>query len=183
MRAQYETNVFGVFRMMKAVLPGMRERRSGTIINIGSTGGLRALPGVSLYASSKHALEGLTEAVWHEYREFNVKVVLVEPGPFRTNFLGKDAAVIRPMSSFYKGTTTEKTLDHLKTSHGNQPGDPVKAAEAIVDYVLGEGTAKGPNGFLRLPLGSRAVETMQAKIESLKENLAGVKKTAIGADF
>ncbi|ENH70309.1 Putative oxidoreductase yusZ [Fusarium oxysporum f. sp. cubense race 1] len=183
LRAQFETNVFGVFKMMKAVLPGMRERQSGIVINIGSTGGLRSLPGVSLYASSKHALEGLTEAVWHEYRDFNVKIVLVEPGPFRTNFLGGNAAVIRPMSSFYKGTSTETTLNHLKDSHGDQPGDPIKAATIIVDYALGEGSAKGSNEFLRLPLGSGALKTVQGKIESLEENLAGVREMAQSADF
>ncbi|EMT73608.1 Putative oxidoreductase yusZ [Fusarium odoratissimum] len=164
LRAQYETNVFGVFKMMKAVLPGMRERQSGIVINIGSTG-------------------GLTEAVWHEYRDFNVKIVLVEPGPFRTNFLGGNAAVIRPMSSFYKGTSTETTLNHLKDSHGDRPGDPIKAATIIVDYALGEGSAKGSNEFLRLPLGSGALETVQGKIESLEENLAGVREMAQSADF
>ncbi|KAI3580823.1 hypothetical protein IWW34DRAFT_906656 [Fusarium oxysporum f. sp. albedinis] len=183
LRARYETDVFGVFKMMKAVLPGMRERQSGIVINIGSTGGLRSLPGVSLYASSKHALEGLTEAVWHEYRDFNVKIVLVEPSPFWTNFLGENAAVIRPMSSFYKGTSTETTLNHLKDSHGDQPGDPIKAATIIVDYALGEGSAKGSNEFLRLPLGSGALKTVQGKIESLEENLAGVREMAQSADF
>lgn len=181
--ALFNTNVLGVVRTTQAVLPLMRTQKSGTIINISSTSGLRGLPSVSAYAASKFALEGMSEVLHGEYAEFGIRVILVEPGPFRTNFLGDKARMTRPTSDFYLNTATDTMLKTLEASDGKQPGDPVKAAEQIFDYALGQGLAQGLGQHLRLPLGNPAIKAARAKAESLRENFEAVAEIAKVCDY
>ncbi|KAF3394119.1 putative oxidoreductase [Penicillium rolfsii] len=183
MKAQFETNVYGVIKVTKAVLPIMRDARSGTIVNMGSTGGLRALPAVSLYAASKHAVEAISEALSLELSSFGIRVLLVEPGAFRTNFLGQGAVSYQSPSEAYMGTSVEKTMQHLQAEHGVQPGDPRKAAEKIYEVVMGEGMARNRKQYLRLVLGNKAYDTAQLKVDQLRENFCALEDISKSTDY
>ncbi|KAK1701221.1 putative short chain oxidoreductase/dehydrogenase [Colletotrichum godetiae] len=194
----FNTNLYGTIRTTQAALPHMRAAHTGTIINISSTGGLRGLAAVSAYASSKFALEGLSESLAAEYAaDFNIRVVLVEPGPFRTLF--RDQPTFSPaagrMSEFYKGTAAEGVLKHLESGGGTQAGDPVRAARQMFDFVAGQGLAEGLLGgqeeekekkggrVLRLPLGKAAVKTARDKVADLERNIDAVAHIANACDF
>ncbi|KAH8885952.1 putative short chain oxidoreductase/dehydrogenase [Thozetella sp. PMI_491] len=182
-QALFSTNVLGTIKATQAVLPYMRARRAGTIINISSTSGLRGLASMSAYAASKFALEGISESLAAEYAEFGIRVILVEPGMFRTAFLGDKTGVSRPMSAFYEGTATEKMLQFLDNSDGKQPGDPVKAAEQICDFATEQGLAKGLGKYLRLPLGNSAIKGALGKAEGLRDNFEAVAHIARSCDY
>ncbi|KAK1493107.1 hypothetical protein CTAM01_09515 [Colletotrichum tamarilloi] len=192
-RTLFDTNLFGIVRATQAVLPHMRAAHSGTVINISSTGGLRGLAAVSAYSSSKFAVEGLSESLAAEYADFGIRVMLVEPGPFRTLF--RDQPGFSPaagrMSAFYEGTAAEGVLRYLEDGGGKQAGDPVRAARQMFDFVTGEGLAEavrvkeeGKGGrFLRLPLGKAAVKTAREKVEDLERNIDAVAHIANACDF
>ncbi|KAF4780114.1 hypothetical protein HER10_EVM0009459 [Colletotrichum scovillei] len=193
----FDTNLFGTIRATQAVLPHMRAAHWGTVINISSTGGLRGLAAVSAYSSSKFAVEGLSESLAAEYADFGIRVILVEPGPFRTLF--RDQPGFSPaagrMSAFYEGTAAEGVLRYLEGGGGKQAGDPVRAARQMFDFVTGEGLAtevrekekelgEGKGGrFLRLPLGKAAVKTAREKVEDLERNVDAVAHIANACDF
>lgn len=181
LRAIFDTNVFGAFKVMQAVLPHMRSQGFGTIINISSTGGIRALPAVAPYASSKFALEALTESLSAEYSAFGVRALIVEPGPFRTNFRG--ALLIKPLSAFYEGTPAEDIMKHIVEGNGRQAGDPQKAAERIFEVAVGVGMAEGMRQCLRLPLGKAAYKTAVGKVDELKDNFVAYREITESADF
>ncbi|BCS28054.1 uncharacterized protein APUU_61102S [Aspergillus puulaauensis] len=166
-----ETNFWGPCRIMKAALPGMRSRRSGTIVNISSTAGLRVLPTYSHYSATKHALEAISEGLAQEAAQFNVRIQLVEPGAFRTNFLGKDNIQYAPLSDPYTTGVCADMLRVLGEMDGNQAGDPVVAAERIWEVVMGEGMARGKGLGLRLPLGSDCIKTVREKMEKVGADL------------
>lgn len=150
----------------------MRARKSGTIVSISSATGQMAVATNGLYNASKHALEAVSEALALEVAEFNVRVLIVEPGSFRTNFLGQGALSVDPFGPDYKGTTVEKIFDVFKEYDGRQGGDPSKAAaERIVETVMKEGMAKGKKEFLRLPFGADCVRSVRAKIDLLSETM------------
>ena len=130
-RAMFETNFFGALSMIKAALPAMRARRSGYIVNISSMAGLVANPGTGYYSASKFALEGLTEALSRELTPFGIRVSLIEPGPFRTDWAGRSMKqVSNPIDAYADSVGQRRAF--IVSMHGRMPGDPRRAAEAIV---------------------------------------------------
>ena len=161
-RQQFETNVFGVLNVLKAALPSMRARRSGTILNISSIAGWMSFPGSGIYGSSKFALEGLTESLEAELRPLGIRTVLIEPGSFHTNFYGHNYRRIDNEIEDY-AETAGKTLEFFDNFAGKQPGDPLKAVKAMIDI------AEHPDPPLRLLLGSDAYDRAVASLESVRD--------------
>jgi NAD(P)-dependent dehydrogenase (short-subunit alcohol dehydrogenase family) len=176
-RQQMETNFFGAVALTKAVLPHMRINKSGQIIQISSQSGFRASAGFGLYNASKFALEGFSEALAQEMAPFGIRVVIVEPGPFRTNFLGSSMKPAGRKMPEYEGTPVDNMYRYMKNMNGQQEGDPVKAAKAIVAYV------KGGRPHLRLPLGKSAVEGIRSKLAAVEKDIAANEAIANSAVF
>lgn len=156
-RDLYDVNVIGLLMTTKAVLPHLRQRGSGTVVNITSVGGIRANPGHGLYGSSKFAVEGASEALALEMAPFGVRVLLVEPGPFRTDFGGRSMGLADQIEA-YDGTPARQTRERLQSSDQKQPNDPARAATLIADAVA------DPDAPLRLPLGPEAIEAIRTKL-------------------
>ncbi|MEO8072362.1 MAG: oxidoreductase [Acidobacteriota bacterium] len=169
-RQQFETNVFGAIGVMRAVLPSMREQKSGHILNISSIGGFRSGPSVGYYTATKFALEALSESLAGEVEHLGIKVTIVEPGGFRTDFAGR--SFVLPENRIADYVTSER-LDKMSEYDGNQPGDPKKACAAMIQVVETE------NPPLRLPLGADAVKGMEEKIESVKQNIDEWREVAV----
>lgn len=164
---------------MQAVLPGMRARRQGCIVNISSSVAQVAGAACGVYGSSKFALEGLTEAFAAEVQEFGIDVLLVEPDVFRTNSLndGVRQAPAAPLPEDYKDAAVGKLLDFMPTLAGAQPGDPRKAVARIFEVVTGEGHAGHLKGKVqRLLLGMSAVAAAEAKQKSVVSDAAEARK-------
>jgi len=175
-RAQFETNVFGLAAVTRAVLPGMRARRRGHIVNISSQAGFIGFEGSGYYAATKHAVEGLSDSLSREVGPLGIKVTCVEPGPFRTDWAGRSLKQTRPAIDDYRATVGAR---HEATSgySGKQPGDPVRAAKAIIKAVEADNPPK------HLVLGSIALDGIRNK---LKETLAEVEawaETSRSADY
>jgi short-subunit dehydrogenase len=130
----FEINVFGLSRMIHAVLPGMRKRRKGFIVNFSSIGGLRSFPSVGYYNATKFAVEGLSEALWQEVEPLGIKVMLIEPSGFRTDWAGRSANESKQHIADY-ATTAGAWRKQVRAISGKQPGDPVRAAHAIVKAI------------------------------------------------
>lgn len=175
-RAQFETNVFGLIYVTQAVLPGMRKNKSGHIVNLSSIGGLRSFPALGFYHGTKYAVEGISETLALEVEPFGVKVTLVEPGPFRTDWAGRSAFLTPVKIAEYDATAGER-IRMTEGYSGKQKGDPVRAAAAIIKAVEAE---KPP---LRLLLGKGAYDLANGKLESLKANFELWKDVSLGADF
>jgi NAD(P)-dependent dehydrogenase (short-subunit alcohol dehydrogenase family) len=175
-RAIFETNVFGLIEMSKAVLPIMRRQRRGHIVNISSIGGLVGFPGVGYYNATKFAVEGLSEALSKELEPLGIKVLIVEPGPFRTDWAGRSLKMTKHEISDYVETAGARRRQ-VSDYSGKQPGDPVRAAEAMIKAV------ESSNPPLRLLLGKMAFETAQQKIESLSKETQAWKDVTLGADY
>ncbi len=150
-RAQFETNVFGLADLIREALPGMRKRRSGNIVNYSSIGGLVSFGATGYYHASKYAVEGLSESLAVEVGPLGIHVTLVEPGPFRTDWAGRSIIESKTVIDDYAETAGARRKQTRERS-GNQAGDPVRAAEAVITAV----TAKEPP--LRLLLGAPALE-------------------------
>jgi NAD(P)-dependent dehydrogenase (short-subunit alcohol dehydrogenase family) len=175
-RAMFETNVFGLAAVTRAVLPLMRAQKAGAIVNISSQGGFIGFPGTGYYSATKFAVEGLSEALAKEVTPFGIKVLIVEPGPFRTDWAGRSLKMPKVPIEAYKETAVARR-NMIHGYSGSQPGDPIRAAEAIIATVEQE---KPP---LRLPLGSIAFEGMRGEIEAVRNAIASVEAVARGADF
>ncbi|WP_448192128.1 oxidoreductase [Azospirillum sp. sgz301742] len=175
-RAMFETNVFGLAAMTRAVLPGMRARRSGHIVNISSQGGLVGFPGSGYYAATKFAVEGLSEALSKEAAPLGIRVLLVEPGPFRTDWAGRSLKQSATFIEDYAETAGNRRKS-ISGYSGKQPGDPVRAAEAIVTAVT------SANPPLRLLLGRQALENVRGKLDSMAKEIDAWEATTAGADF
>ena len=175
-RPMFETNVFGLIRVTQAVLPQMRKQGSGHIVNLSSIGGLVATPGFGLYNATKFAVEGLSEALAQEVKPLGISVTIVEPGPFRTKFLGKAGGEAKRRIPEYD-QTSGKMRAYFTEQDGKQPGDPQKAVEAIVKAVEAE------NSPLHLLLGASTIPRVKAKIEALEKELAAWETTTLGADY
>jgi NAD(P)-dependent dehydrogenase (short-subunit alcohol dehydrogenase family) len=163
-RALFETQFFGAVAMIKAVLPGMRSRGSGAIVNI-STIGVQIMPaGSGYYAASKAALEGMSGALYGELKPLGISVTVIEPGAFRTDFAGRSLTQSSAVIDDYAETAGKRRKEH-DTAHGTQPGDPAKAATAIIAAVESE----EPPAFLLL--GNDAVSTYRrlaaARLDSI----------------
>ena len=162
-RAQFDTNVHGVIDLMQAVLPGMRRRAKGHIVNVSSIGGLTTFPNVGYYHASKYALEGLSETLAKEMAPFGIGVTIVEPGAFRTDFRGRSMrqSSIR-LPEFAE--TLGKQRDALLNSHGTQQNDPAKGALAIIAALK----AKQPP--LHLLLGADALELARKQLAAMAKD-------------
>jgi len=175
-RAQFETNFFGLVNMIQGALPNMRKRRSGTIINFSSIGGLIGFTATGFYHATKFAVEGLSESLLKEVGPLGIKVLLVEPGPFRTDWAGRSTSRTPVQIEEYKDTVGARMNVSLQGS-GKQIGDPVRGCEAIIKAVE-EGTP-----HLRLLLGKMAFNLANEKLETMKENFNAWKGLSLGADF
>jgi NAD(P)-dependent dehydrogenase (short-subunit alcohol dehydrogenase family) len=162
--------------MTRAVLPGMRARRSGHIVNISSMGGVRGAPAVGYYNATKFGLEGLSEALAQETAPLGIKVLIVEPSGFRTDWAGRSANETQHPIADYASTAGARQRQ-IRGYSGNQPGDPARAAAAIVKAV------EAPDAPLRLMLGKAALAAGRAKIESLKRDFESWAEVSEGADF
>jgi NAD(P)-dependent dehydrogenase (short-subunit alcohol dehydrogenase family) len=163
LRALMETNFFGAVAVMKAALPTLRAHRSGAIVNISSMGGQLSFAGFGAYSASKFALEGISEALAQEVAPFGVKVLLVEPGNFRTNLLGSGTREM-PVTDAYR-ESVGSTREFARDMHGAQVGDPLKAAAAIDQALEAQKTP------LRLQLGADAVAAVRAHAQTMLEDL------------
>jgi NAD(P)-dependent dehydrogenase (short-subunit alcohol dehydrogenase family) len=175
-RDMLDVQVAGVWNVLRATLPVLREQKSGHVVNVSSVLGLTAVAGWGLYCAGKFALEGLTEALAQEMAGFGVKVTIVEPGYFRTDFLTTDSLALPASTTDAYPGVREMTENHLKLQ-GNQLGDPVKGAEAIIRQVV---SGEGP---LRRLLGSDAHAYATAKVDALRANLEATAQTANATDF
>jgi len=175
-RQQMETNFFSVMAMTQAVLPTMRTHKSGHIVQISSMAGLRSNPGLSLYNASKYALEGFSEALALETEHLNIKVTIVEPGPFRTDWAGSSSVRSKKIMPEYAETAGSR-IDHINSYSGNQPGDPVKGAKAILKAV------KSEHPPLRLILGKPALDGVRDKLKSLEKNFADWEAVTLDTSF
>jgi NADP-dependent 3-hydroxy acid dehydrogenase YdfG len=172
----YETNVFGLLRVTRAFLPQFRKQRTGHILNLSSIGGLTAGPGWGLYQGTKFAVEGLSEALAQEVAPLGIHVTIIEPGPFRTDFLGRSGVEAAKKVEDYDGTAGNARR-YMAEQDGKQPGDPLKAVQAMIQV------AESPNPPLRLLLGAGALKRVRAKIDSWQKELAAWEPVTVGADF
>lgn len=172
----HEINVLGLLRVLRAVLPHFRERQSGHIVNLSSIGGLVGLPGFGIYNATKFAVEGISEALAAEAAPLGIKVTVVEPGPFRTEFLAGSLAMAHNVIPQYE-KTAGLTRAGAVTRNGNQPGDPVRAARAIIKAVTAE------NPPLHLLLGRLAYDQANNKINRLQKDIETWRDVTLGADF
>ncbi|AME25409.1 MULTISPECIES: oxidoreductase [Burkholderiaceae] len=175
-RAMFETNVFGLVDMTKAVLPVMREQKSGIVINISSIGGITSFAATGYYHGTKYAVEGISESLALEVKPLGIDVLIVEPGPFRTNWAGPSIKQSATRIDAYDATAGERRKQ-TEARSGNQAGDPVRAAQAIIDAALSDTPP------LRLLLGKAALELARKKVDLLKHDFDTWEKTTIGADF
>jgi len=175
-RAMFETNFYALVGMMQRVLPGMRARGRGHIVNISSVGGLVGNPSSGFYNATKFAVEGLSEALAKEVAPLGIRVTLIEPGPFRTDFQGRSIHAVRAPIDAYAKTAGARRAQ-LKASSGKQPGDPVRAAAAIIQAV------ESPNPPLHLVLGKAGFERVREKLTDLLRSMDEWEAVSIGADF
>ena len=175
-RQVFDTNFYGTVNMIRAVLPHLRQRGRGHIVNLSSVAGLIGIAGCSFYCASKHAVEGLSESLARELKPFGVHVMLVEPGGFRTNFAGGSMRWSEAVSPAY-AETVGRMRQFMSSYHGTQTGDPAKAAAAIIRAVL----AYEPP--LRLALGPDAVDIVRNKLASVQENLDAWLDVSSATDF
>jgi len=162
-RNMFDINVFGLGDMIKAVLPQMRKQGSGHILNIASIGGLRSYPGVGYYNATKYAVDGLSEALYKEVSPLGIKVTIIAPSGFRTDWAGRSANDTTIHIEDYNATA-RKNMGDIRTSSGNQPGDPDRAAQAMIQVVESE------NPPMRLLLGAAALRGAKLKLEELKND-------------
>ena len=174
-RQMFEINFFGLAHVTQAVLPIMRKQRSGHVVNIASIGGLRAFPAVGFYNATKFAVDGLSEALAKEVAPLGIKVTIVAPSGFRTDWAGRSAEDTAIKIPDY-AETSKLNQDTIRGNSGNQPGDPKLAALAIIKAVESD---KPP---LRLLLGAAALKGGRAKLEELKADFDAWEKTTVGAD-
>jgi len=175
-RRMFEINVFGMSRMIQAALPGMRRRRTGCIVNISSLAGLRSAPALGFYNATKFAVEGLSGALLQEVEPLGIKVIVVEPSGFRTDWAGRSANESKKQIADYAKTAGEWRRE-IRADSGKQPGDPVRAVQAIIAAV------ELPEPPRHLLLGNAAYEGAMAKLEELRKDFSAVEKIARDADF
>lgn len=175
-RKLFETNFFGLVALTNLVLPGMRERKSGTIVNFSSIGGLVSFPGIGYYHATKYAVEGISDSLSQEVKPLGIHVIIVEPGPFRTDWAGSSIAESKQPIVDYEGTAgaqKKKTQD----ASGKQAGDPVRAGEAVIKAV------ESSDPPLHLVLGKPALDTAYKKLETLRQDFDAWKDVSLSADF
>lgn len=176
LRRQFDVNVFGAVAMIKAVLPAMRERRSGHIVNITSMGGFITMPGIAYYCGSKFALEGITDTLAKEVAGFGIKVTAVAPGSFRTDWAGR--SMVRAGRSI---ADYDDLFDPIREAReaksGKQAGDPRKAAQALLEIVA------ATNPPVHLLLGNDALDLVKTKLAALNEEIEQWETLSRSTDF
>jgi NAD(P)-dependent dehydrogenase (short-subunit alcohol dehydrogenase family) len=172
----FEINVFGLLRVTKAVLPHMRRQRRGQIVNLSSIGGLTGIAGWGIYNATKFAVEGLSEALAQEVAPLGIGVTIVEPGPFRTDFLAGSLATVENHLPDYD-LTAGKTRTYQEENDGSQAGDPVRGAKAIMDAVVSK------NPPLHLLLGAQAYQRATAQLDSLRKEFEAWRNVTLSTDF
>jgi NAD(P)-dependent dehydrogenase (short-subunit alcohol dehydrogenase family) len=175
-RRVFEVNVFALARLTRLVLPGMRARRRGTIVNLSSIGGLSANPGAGYYAATKFAVEALSESLAAEVAGFGIGVLIVEPGLFRTDFMGRSVS-IASANPAYAGTSAAANRDFLLSVNGKQPGDPAAAVRIVLETLAAE---KPP---LRLLLGRSAIDRALNRIDAVREAIVAWRSVSESAEF
>jgi len=174
-RNMFEINFFGLAKMIQETLPVMRAQKSGHIVNIASIGGLVGFPAVGFYNATKFAVDGLSESLSKETAPLGIKVTIVAPSGFRTDWAGRSANNSPIVIEDY-ATTAGKNKSDIRGYSGNQPGDPARAAQAIVKAVESE------NPPLRLLLGAGALKGARIKLEQLKKDIDTWEETTLWAD-
>jgi NAD(P)-dependent dehydrogenase (short-subunit alcohol dehydrogenase family) len=175
-RGVMETNFFGALRLCRAAIPELRAR-GGVIVNISSMAGMAGIAGAGAYCASKFALEGFSETLGQELAPFGVKVMLVEPGAFRTDFSGRSIRTAEEAVDAYAGTQAGEVKSLLQQYHGHEPGDPAKAVEAIMAAL------DAPDIPVRLMLGADAVATIQEKHDRLRADMAAWRSVSLATAF
>jgi NAD(P)-dependent dehydrogenase (short-subunit alcohol dehydrogenase family) len=175
-RAAFEINFFGPLRLVRRALPLLRAQGHGRIVQISSHAGFKGFAGFGLYSAAKFALEGVSEALAQEIAPLGLRLTIVQPGPFRTDFAGRNfhfAAAQLPVYDATAGAFRQR----MAAVNGQQEGDPAKAAQAILAVV------DSPNPPLRLPLGKIALNTIQTKLNSVQQELDASRAVAAAAVF
>lgn len=176
LRQQFEVNVFGAVAMIKAVLPHMRTRREGRILNVTSMGGLMTMPGLSYYHGSKFALEGISSSLAKEVRPLGIYVTAVEPGMFRTDWAGRSMVrSVRKIADY--DAIFDPIREARKTRNGHQPGDPAKAGRAIAEFLQ---LQEPP---LHLLLGPDALDYIQKELDSVRADFARCEHLTRSTNF
>ena len=175
-RSMFEANFWGLAAMTRAVLPKMRERRSGKVVNISSIGGFVGFPGVGYYNATKFAVNGFSEALKKEVGALGIKVILVQPSGFRTDWAGRSANDATNNIADY-AETAGANQSAIRGYSGKQPGDPVRAAMAIIKAVESE------NPPFNLLLGKAALKNARLKVDDLRVEFDNWAQTSEGADF
>lgn len=175
-RAMFETNVFALAALTRLVLPGMRKRGKGHVINLSSIGGLVGNPASGYYCATKFAVEGISEALSKEASPLGIRVTLIEPGPFRTDFQGRSIRRARqPIDAYAETVAVRRT--QLAAASGKQPGDPVRAADAIIRVF------ESDNPPLHLVLGKIGVGRVREKLNDLLQSMDEWNDVSLGTDF
>jgi short-subunit dehydrogenase len=182
-RALFETNFFGSVRTMQAIIPSMRTRKTGTIVNITSTEAIAPNPLLSQYAATKWAMDGFSESVSIELSALGIRTLIVEPDAIRTEFASSERVDLERFQKRmepFKGTFMEQVVQMFTHMHGNQAIDPVRAAKAIVQEVVSP-SSNPP--LLRLPLGKESLKKIRAKADNYKQLAEATQEIAAGVDF
>jgi len=172
----FETNVFGLIRVTRAFLPQFRKQRAGHIINMSSMAGIGGTAGWGYYNATKFAVEGFSEALAGEMAAIGVKVTILEPGPFRTDFLGRSGVLAKREIEDYK-PALDPVRQYFNSNSGKQKGDPAKAVQAILDVAASQ------NPPLHLLLGAAAYNRMRAKLDQWQQEMKRYEPVTLGADF
>ncbi|WP_028203095.1 oxidoreductase [Paraburkholderia nodosa] len=175
-RAQFDANAFGLFALTRAVLPGMRARRKGHVINITSVAGLAGFPGSGYYAASKHAVEGFSDSLLAEVAPLGIKVTCVEPGPFRTDWAGRSLVQTASRIDDYAETAGAR-MQRTAQGSGHQPGDPVRAAQAMIRITE---TEKPPR---HLVLGAFGVDAVANRLRAALADIEAWRELSLGTDY
>ena len=175
-RAQFDANVFGLFALTRAVLPGMRARRRGHVINISSVAGLAGYPGSGYYAASKHAVEGFSDALAAEGQALGIRVTCVEPGPFRTDWAGRSLRRTPSRIADYADSAGAR-MARTTADNGTQAGDPVRAAEAMISITEVDPAPR------HLVLGAFGIKAVRGRLQRTLADLEQWQALSLAADF
>jgi NAD(P)-dependent dehydrogenase (short-subunit alcohol dehydrogenase family) len=175
--AQFATNVFGLLNVTRAALPAMRAARRGHVFNLSSTAGIRGIAAGSLYCATKFAVEGFSESLAHELAPFGIHVTIVEPGPFRTDFLTPESMRFAATEVADYDARRAEMRASFEQRNGKQAGDPVRLAAAIVALA---GESAPP---LRFAAGAMAVQAVDAKVQSMKAELDRFRALGLATDY
>ncbi|KAI1262078.1 putative short-chain dehydrogenase [Xylariaceae sp. FL1019] len=182
--ALFSANTFGPVYVMQAALENMRLRRSGLIINVSSNNARDPFPAGAMYAASKAALEAASEGLQKEVESFGIKILIVQLGSFRTNFMRGIQRSTNPIAEDYKNTYTDILINRFEDYHGRQPGDPEKAAERMFEIATGEGMAgELKDKVLRLALGGDGHQRMKQNTEKFVHDMTIGEKVAYSTDY